>query len=80
MVKQLGYIVILDNRCKACDLCIVDCPQKIIVKSERVNRRGYIVVEVDDMTKCTACNLCAMVCPDRAIDVYRFDKQATGLR
>ncbi|MCB9557608.1 MAG: 4Fe-4S dicluster domain-containing protein [Deltaproteobacteria bacterium] len=75
-MAQLGYIEIIDNRCKGCDLCIPECPVEIIVKSSRVNRRGLNVVEVSEMSKCIACNLCAMICPDRAIDVYRFDKKA----
>ena len=73
---QLGYIVIHEQRCKGCDLCIPACPVDIIVKSgpERVNFLGWIPVEVTDMTRCIACNLCATVCPDQAIDVFRFAK------
>jgi 2-oxoglutarate ferredoxin oxidoreductase subunit delta len=71
---QLGYIKILDHRCKGCDLCIPACPTDIIAKAgaERVNWMGWIPVEVTDMRLCIACNLCAMVCPDQAIEVYRF--------
>jgi 2-oxoglutarate ferredoxin oxidoreductase subunit delta len=74
--KQLGYIVVDEQRCKGCDLCIPACPVDIIVKSgpSRVNLRGWIPVEVTDMSKCIACNLCAIVCPDQAIDVFRFAK------
>jgi 2-oxoglutarate ferredoxin oxidoreductase subunit delta len=73
---QMGYIVIHEQRCKGCDLCIPACPVEIISKvgPGRVNLMGWIPVEVTDMTRCIACNLCAMVCPDQAIDVFRFAK------
>lgn len=71
---QHGYIVIDEQRCKGCDLCIPACPVDIIVTAgpQRVNLSGRIPVEVTDMTRCIACNLCATVCPDQAIDVFRF--------
>lgn len=73
---QHGYIVIHDQRCKGCDLCIPACPVDIIVKAgaDSVNLMGWVPVEVTDMTRCIACNLCATVCPDQAIDVFRFAK------
>lgn len=73
---QRGYIEILEERCKGCDLCIPECPVDIIEKAAAgdVNWMGWIPVVVSDMRPCIACNLCAMVCPDQAIDVYRFDK------
>jgi 2-oxoglutarate ferredoxin oxidoreductase subunit delta len=73
---QHGYIVIHEQLCKGCDLCIPACPVDIIVKvgPGRVNLRGWTPVEVTAMELCIACNLCATVCPDLAIDVYRFAK------
>lgn len=73
---QKGYIEILDDRCKGCDLCVPVCPVDIIEKasSDKVNWMGWIPVQVSDMSKCIACKLCAVVCPDQAINVFRFDK------
>jgi 2-oxoglutarate ferredoxin oxidoreductase subunit delta len=75
---QRGYIHILEDRCKGCDLCIPECPVDIISKagSDRVNWMGWLPVEVRDgeMKYCIACNLCAMICPDQAIEVFRFAK------
>lgn len=71
---QRGYIVVLEERCKGCELCVPACPEDILLMSRRTNHSGWNVVETQNMEKCIACNLCALVCPDRAIDVYRFDK------
>ena len=75
---QRGYIRILEDRCKGCDLCIPACPVDIIEKSgpDKVNWMGWIPVEVpdEDMKYCLACNLCAWICPDQAIEVFRFRK------
>ena len=73
---QKGYIVIHEGRCKGCDLCIPVCPVDIIEKCDftHVNEKGWIPVEVNNMSHCVACKLCAIVCPDQAIDVFLFDK------
>jgi 2-oxoglutarate ferredoxin oxidoreductase subunit delta len=71
---QRGYIVVLEERCKGCELCVPACPEDILVMSRRTNSKGWNVVDTQAMEKCIACNLCALICPDRAIDVYRFDK------
>ncbi len=72
--NQRGYIQVLEQRCKGCDLCIPACPVDIIEKAPpaRVNMMGWIPVEVSDMKFCLGCNLCALVCPDQAIEVYKF--------
>lgn len=74
--KQLGYILIHNDRCKGCDLCIPVCPVNIIVQgeSQSVNHLGWIPIKVDNMRQCTACKLCSIACPDQAIDVFKFDK------
>ena len=72
--KQLGYIEIIDERCKGCELCVPACPVDILEMGPRINSTGYNLVEINDMKKCIACKLCALICPDKAIDVFRFKK------
>ena len=66
-----GRIVIDEERCKGCKLCVSVCPQGILVILSRFNERGYMPAEVTNMEKCTGCSMCAIICPDVCITVYR---------
>ena len=67
-----GTIVGREARCTGCGLCIPECPVDVIGFGERLNSRGYLLVELV-APGCLPCNRCAVVCPDLAIDVYRFE-------
>ncbi|MBN2139987.1 MAG: 4Fe-4S binding protein [Desulfovibrionaceae bacterium] len=73
----MSRIVVLEDRCKGCLLCVAACPAGIIRQSGRFNQNGYKVVEVpdEDKDKCTGCASCAITCPDVAIRVYRSKKK-----
>ncbi len=72
-----GYIEILVDRCKGCEMCIPACPFGLLKFPMNVlNKAGYFVAEFDDDDeKCTACKLCATACPDCAIVVYKRVKE-----
>ncbi|WP_366923554.1 4Fe-4S binding protein [Metallumcola ferriviriculae] len=53
--------------CKACELCIHHCPQKILYLDSSINTLGHHPVAVKNPDKCTACGNCALMCPDMAI-------------
>jgi 2-oxoglutarate ferredoxin oxidoreductase subunit delta len=66
-----GTIVVDENLCKACELCIVNCPVQVIaLDNDHITPRGfhpaYLFKE-----GCTGCGICAVVCPEAAITVYR---------
>jgi formate hydrogenlyase subunit 6/NADH:ubiquinone oxidoreductase subunit I len=44
-----------------------------ITASGRINSKGYVLPEEDDMHRCTGCNLCETVCPDFAITIETED-------
>ena len=68
----MGRIVLNTDKCKACYLCIDACPNKVLEKSEVVNKLGYYPAKVNEEKKCIGCAMCARVCPDIAIEkVYR---------
>ena len=67
----MAKIIIDRERCKGCELCMLVCPQKIIVMSKSYNKKGYHPAEQINQEKCTGCAFCAMTCPDIAIEVYK---------
>ncbi|MHB0997735.1 MAG: 4Fe-4S binding protein [Armatimonadota bacterium] len=67
----MGRIVINEERCKGCRLCIHFCPKKQIDVSEEFNSKGYHPCVFRDTGECKGCTICAMMCPDVAIEVYR---------
>lgn len=67
-----GMVIIDENRCKGCGLCVSVCPVHILRLSEdRFNVRGYRPVEVTDPEACIGCAMCATICPDVVFTVYR---------
>ena len=69
----MNYITVDKEKCKACYLCINECPKKLLKISEQTNKLGNHVVEFDDPNHvCLACAMCATRCPDMAITgVYK---------
>ena len=66
-----GTIVVDDNLCKACELCVEACPQHVIeLDMETISPRGFHPARLAK-DGCTGCEICAIVCPDAAITVYR---------
>ena len=67
-----GMVVIDEDRCKGCSLCVPVCPKHILELAQgRFNAKGYPPIAVTDMDACTGCTLCAIVCPDVVFTVYR---------
>jgi 2-oxoglutarate ferredoxin oxidoreductase subunit delta len=66
-----GKIVINQQICKGCELCISFCPKKLITLADKLNQIGYVPASFKDDGECIACSSCALVCPEVAIEVYR---------
>ncbi len=68
MAKQKA--VVLEEKCKACGLCIHFCPAKAISYNEKkFNSKGVHPAAVDKQ-KCTGCRQCFLVCPEIAIEIF----------
>ncbi len=67
----MGIIIIDQERCKGCELCIKACPKNIIFMSEKFNKKGYHYTKQIKPEECTGCTFCALVCPDVAIEVFK---------
>ena len=69
--KEKKYTVIVKEEfCKACGLCIEFCKQEVLKPSGKLNKMGYDFATPVNMDKCNGCAVCALVCPDLAIEVY----------
>ena len=72
MGKIVGAIVVNEERCKGCSLCVVACPKDVIALTDRkVNVNGYPFAITARPDECIGCTACGIVCPDGCITVYR---------
>lgn len=70
-------LVIAEDHCKGCELCIAACPKSVLALDPQVvNRLGYHPVRLLDAAKCTSCAFCARVCPDAVFTVYAPRREA----
>ena len=64
-------IVVDEQQCKGCELCVGACPQHVIaLDMNRLTPKGYHPASLAK-EGCTGCAICAIVCPDAAITVFR---------
>ena len=72
MAKIRGAVVVNEERCKGCNLCVVACPtHTLALQPKEVNNRGYHYAYMADVPACIGCASCALVCPDACIEVYK---------
>ena len=71
-MKIQGAVVVNEERCKGCNLCVAACPCGVLaLKKKDVNNRGYHYAYMEAPEKCIGCQSCALVCPDACTEVYR---------
>lgn len=67
-------VMISEDFCKGCGICVEFCPRKVLKISEKLTRRGFSPpVKIEDR-KCSGCKLCEITCPDFAIWVAENEK------
>lgn len=71
MAKLKGAVVVNQERCKGCELCVEACPTSVLGMSKDVNTRGYNFAMMVKEEECVGCAACGLVCPDACISVYR---------
>ncbi|MEG0457558.1 MAG: 4Fe-4S binding protein, partial [Oscillospiraceae bacterium] len=63
----MAKMIVDENICKGCGLCVTVCPKKIIkLSEEKLNSKGYKPAEVIKMEDCIGCAMCGLICPDCA--------------
>jgi 2-oxoglutarate ferredoxin oxidoreductase subunit delta len=66
----MAKIIVNENLCKGCELCVAACPKHIIaLDKQRINSKGYHPAKLMEPSKCIGCKSCATMCPDVAITV-----------
>lgn len=66
----MAEVIINQERCKGCSLCIMACPKKIIYISKDIfNNKAYNPAAISNMNECSGCTFCAIICPDCAIEI-----------
>lgn len=72
MAKVKGAIVVNEERCKGCNLCVVSCPANVLeLQHQIMNQKGYHYAYMKNPDDCIGCANCGYVCPDACITVYR---------
>ena len=71
MARAKGAIVVDIEKCKGCNLCVVNCPTNVIELTKEVNGKGYHYAYMEHPDNCTGCQNCGIVCPDGVIEVYQ---------
>ncbi len=64
-------VLVNEERCKSCGLCVAVCPKHVLKISEKLNSKGYHPVELFDNENCISCGFCYLICPDAAIAEVR---------
>jgi len=66
----MAKVVVLEEYCKSCGLCISICPKKALSIGSAANAKGYYSVIVAE-NNCIGCGLCGVMCPDLALEIYK---------
>ena len=71
--KRIGKLVIKEDLCKGCGLCVSVCPKNVLeLDMNIINTKGYSPSSAVRPDECIACGNCAITCPDSVISVYKL--------
>lgn len=71
MSKPNFLLIIDEERCKGCELCVEFCPKGVLALASGLNRFGHHPATVVRQEDCTGCLACVVMCPDACIELYR---------
>jgi Fe-S-cluster-containing hydrogenase component 2 len=65
--KPLDPIVVVEDRCTGCTLCVADCPYDALEMIPREDDTRYRQLAVVHNDRCVACGVCVGSCPTEAL-------------
>ncbi|MGQ9581900.1 MAG: 4Fe-4S dicluster domain-containing protein [Thermoplasmatota archaeon] len=68
-------IVVLEDWCKGCEVCIKRCPVSALEASKKMNKRGVYPPKLKEVNNCNFCRLCELLCPDFALAVIPEERK-----
>jgi 2-oxoglutarate ferredoxin oxidoreductase subunit delta len=74
-------VLIEDEVCKGCGICVALCKKGVLRISNRRNQKGANIAEVCEPMRCVDCRICEASCPDLAIWVVEdaLDRLSAGV-
>lgn len=64
--------IIIDSKwCKGCEICIRNCPKKVLELGAARSERGNLMPVAKRPEDCVGCLLCERLCPDLCIDIQK---------
>lgn len=77
--KDQGLVVVAEEICKGCGLCIEACPVNVLELADYLNLHGYHPARYLG-AGCSACAICFYACPEPgAIEVYKLGHTAESV-
>ncbi len=61
-------VLVRQERCKECGICVDACPKNAISFSKEISMTGFRPVVVDD-DSCIGCGICYTMCPDWVFEI-----------
>ncbi len=65
--RQFVAILVNQEYCKGCNLCIEFCKLDVLKASDTINMRGYYPPYPENSEECIGCRFCELLCPEFAI-------------
>jgi 2-oxoglutarate ferredoxin oxidoreductase subunit delta len=64
-------IVVKEELCKGCGLCVAFCPKQAMALAAHIDSRGFHLAHLARPEDCTGCAQCAIMCPDSCLRIVR---------